>query len=196
MIVNDSLSWRSVLGFWFGEPGGAEYGRPRENWFKTSPAFDEEIHRRFGELHVRALKGEPDTWSQAPESALALLIVLDQFSRNLHRGTAQAFAADGKALALAQRMVAQQWDQAFLPVQRQFVYLPFEHAEDMATQNEAIRLFEQLREDSTSEIAIDYAYRHRAVIERFGRFPHRNAILGRSSTDEELAFLKQPGSSF
>lgn len=194
--MTDSLSPQAILDFWFGAPGTPAYGQLREAWFKVSSAFDAEILERFGNTHESALNGALDAWRAAPFSALALLIVLDQFSRNLYRGKPAAFAADPQALALAKEVVAQGWDREFLPVQRHFVYLPFEHAEDLATQNEAVRLFEQLRGDPQSAVAIDYAHRHRVVIERFGRFPHRNAILGRPSTPEEIEFLKQPDSSF
>ena len=127
---------------------------------------------------------------------IALLIVLDQFPRNMFRGTPRAFAADARALALARDAVGRGFDEVLLPVQRWFVYLPFEHAEDLAMQRESLRLFERLATDAAGAGTLTYAMRHYAVIERFGRFPHRNAILGRASTPEELAFLAQPGSSF
>ena len=196
MIVNDFRSWQAILDFWFGPVGSPEHGQLQSRWFKASLDFDAEIRHRFAAYHERAVYGSLASWEDAPHSALALLILLDQFSRNLYRGTPAAFAADPQALRLAQRMVTLSWDSELLPVQRHFVYLPFEHAEDLAMQNTSVRLFEQLKGDSQSEIAIDYAHRHRAVIERFGRFPHRNLILGRSSTPEETEFLLQPGSSF
>jgi uncharacterized protein (DUF924 family) len=122
--------------------------------------------------------------------------VLDQFPRNMFRGTPRAFAADARALELARDAVGRGFDQVFLPVQRWFTYLPFEHAEDLAMQRESLRLFERLAADAAGAGTFTYAMRHYAVIARFGRFPHRNAILGRESTPDELAFLAQPGSSF
>ncbi|HKY02184.1 MAG TPA: DUF924 family protein [Burkholderiales bacterium] len=194
--MNDSRSWQAILDFWFGAPGSPEYGQLRAAWFKASPDFDAEIRRRFSEQHARALNGALAAWEKTPLSALSLLILLDQFSRNLYRGTPAAFAADPQALAVARSVVAQGWDRDLVPVQRHFVYLPFEHAEDLGMQNESVRLFEQLGGDSQSKVAIDYAHRHHAVIERFGRFPHRNIILERASTPEEIEFLQQPNSSF
>ena len=188
--------WQDVLDFWFGAPDSSQYGQARAEWFLKSDAFDAAIRTRFASTHEGALRGDLAHWRVRPLSALALVIVLDQFPRNMYRGTARAFAADMLALDVARHMVAQGYDQALKPLERHFVYLPFEHAEDRAMQRESVRLFETLRDDPESAEAIDYAYRHRDIIERFGRFPHRNAILGRSSTSEEVEFLQQPGSSF
>jgi uncharacterized protein (DUF924 family) len=186
-----------VLGFWFGAPGSPQAAGSRKEWFVKDDAFDREIVERFGDLIDAALAGQLDGWSAQPASALARILVLDQFTRNAFRGTARAFAGDAQALAAARAMVAAGDDQALPPLQRSFVYMPFEHAEDLAMQNEAARLFAQLGA-STAGFAemLDYAHRHRAVITRFGRFPHRNAVLGRESTADELAFLAQPGSRF
>jgi uncharacterized protein (DUF924 family) len=188
--------FRKVLDFWFGRPDSDAYRRPREDWFEKSDAFDAAIRARFLELHGRAAAGLLQAWQGAPESLLALILVLDQFPRNLFRGTARAFATDVQALAAAQLAVAKGFDRELPPVQRWFVYLPFEHAEDLALQRRCLELFEGLRGDPESAGAIDYARRHFEIIERFGRFPHRNAILGRASTPEEIEFLRQPGSGF
>lgn len=188
--------WQEVLDFWFGAPGTPEHGRPRPEWFRKSDAFDEAIRSRFEALHAAAARDERKHWRDAPPSALALVIVLDQFPRNMYRGTPRAFATDPQALDTARHIVGQGWDRGMKPVERLFVYLPYEHAENMDMQRESVRLFEGLRDDPQSIEGIDYAWRHYEIIERFGRFPHRNAILGRPSTPEEIEFLKQPGSSF
>ncbi|MFO7190156.1 MAG: DUF924 family protein [Pseudomonadota bacterium] len=191
-----SADWQAVLDFWLGAEDLPQYGKPRPEWFRKSQAFDDEIRSRFEPVYEGAVRGELDHWRGQPRSALALVIVLDQFPRNIYRGTPRAFAADPLALDVARHMVAQGYDRRLNAVERLFVYLPFEHAEDLETQRESVRLFESLRGEPYSEEGIDYAYRHYAIIERFGRFPHRNAILGRPSTPEEIEFLKQPGSSF
>jgi uncharacterized protein (DUF924 family) len=189
-------SWSDVLEFWFGAPDSPEFGRPRAPWFVKSAEFDALIRDRFLATHEAAATGALDAWSGRPLAALALAVVLDQFPRNMFRGTPRAFAADARALALVREAVGRGLDEVLLPVQRWFVYLPFEHAEDLAMQRESLRLFEPLATDAAGAGTLTYAMRHYAVIARFGRFPHRNAILGRESTPEELAFLAQPGSSF
>jgi uncharacterized protein (DUF924 family) len=191
-----TASWTEVLEFWFGAADSPEFGRPRAAWFVKSDAFDALIRDRFLATHEAAAAGALDGWGERPFGALALAVVLDQFPRNMFRGTPRAFATDERALALARAAVDRGFDQALLPVQRWFAYLPFEHAEDLAQQRESLRLFERLASDAAGAGTFAYAMRHYAVIERFGRFPHRNAILGRESTPEELAFLAQPGSSF
>jgi uncharacterized protein (DUF924 family) len=185
-----------VLEFWFGSPASAEFGRPRACWFAKSDAFDAEIRARFGSLLDRASDGALDPWTDTPLAALALVILFDQFPRNMHRGMPAAFASDGRALAVSRSMVERGFDRLLLPVQRWFAYLPFEHAEDLAAQRRSMALFAGLRDDPGSVGTIDYARRHYDVIARFGRFPHRNAILGRVSTPEETEFLKLPGASF
>jgi len=186
-----------VLDFWFGLPGSAAYGQTRAEWFRKSEAFDADIARRFGPLVERALRAELGDWAGPSESALARILLLDQFTRNAFRGSARAFAGDRLALAAARTMVASGQELPLLPVQRVFVYLPFEHAEDLALQDEAVRLFTRLAAVAPElNGMLDYAHRHRAVIARFGRFPHRNALLGRASSEEELAFLHEPGSHF
>lgn len=191
------LRAREVLDFWFGAPGSAEYGRARKMWFKKDAAFDALLRERFGALLDAACAGELDAWCATPEGALALVIVLDQFSRNCHRGTPRAFAADDKALAVARAMVASGDDLRLPTVEhRAFAYLPFEHAETAEAQRESLRLFGELAKDPQAKGYYDYAVRHADVIARFGRFPHRNAQLGRESTQAEAAFLRQPGSRF
>ncbi|HGL4258568.1 DUF924 family protein [Burkholderia dolosa] len=188
---------REILDFWFGEPGSEAFGRARSVWFNGGAAFDALLRTRYRALLDAACDGACDDWADSPLGALALIVVLDQFSRNIHRGTPRAFAADPKALAIARRVVAAGWD-ARLPSghHRAFVYLPFEHDESHDSQREAVRLCAGIRDEAGCESYHDFALRHAAVIERFGRFPHRNAILGRASTDDEAAFLREPGSSF
>jgi uncharacterized protein (DUF924 family) len=188
---------QAVLDFWFGPATDPGHAQPREYWFRKDDAFDATIAQRFGALIEQALSGALDGWADAPAAALAQVIVLDQFTRNAFRDTARAFAGDARALAAAQRMVRDGADRHLLPVQRMFVYLPFEHAEDLATQREALRLFRQLAaEDPARADLLQWAQKHCDVIARFGRFPHRNDMLGRKSTREEIEFLAQPGSRF
>jgi len=187
----------AVLDFWFGAPGSAEHGSARKVWFAKDDAFDAEVRTRFGALIERALRGELEPWSAQARSALAQVLVLDQFTRNAFRATPRAFAGDRRALAAASGMVGLRQDEELAPFMRGFVYLPYEHAEGLAMQDEAVRLMTRLvAVDPAQQSMLDYAHRHRAIIERFGRFPHRNEILGRQSTAEEIAFLKQPGSGF
>ena len=188
---------REVLDFWFGAPGSEAFGRERKMWFRKSAAFDATLRERFGALLDAASAGELDAWCETPEGALALVIVLDQFSRNCHRGTPHAFSSDDKALGVARAMVASGADLRLPTLQhRSFAYLPFEHAENAEAQRESLRLFGELAKDPEGKGYYDYAARHAQIIERFGRFPHRNAQLGRVSTDEETAFLRERGSSF
>ena len=188
---------QTVLDFWFGAPGSPVFGSARREWFAKDEAFDALIRERFGAAIERALRGELEAWAEAAASALAQILLLDQFTRNAFRGTARAFAGDARALAAASRMVGARQDESLAPFMRGFVYLPFEHAEGLAMQDEAIRLFTRLVAlDPSQQSMLDYAWKHRAIIERFGRFPHRNDVLGRRSTPEEIAFLKEPGSGF
>lgn len=188
---------QAVLDFWFGAAGSPEHGTFRDLWFRKSDTTDREIVTRFGALIERALRGELAAWAREPRAALAQILLLDQFTRNAFRDTPRAFAGDAAALAAATSMVGQRQDETLDPLQRHFVYMPFEHAESITAQDESVRLFTRLAADRPDlQSALDYALRHRAVVERFGRFPHRNAILGRHSTVEELAFLSEPGSRF
>jgi uncharacterized protein (DUF924 family) len=188
---------REVLDCWFGAPDSPDHGKERKLWFKRDDAVDTMLRERFGDLIDAANAGELDAWQGSALGALALVIVLDQLSRNCHRNTARAFAADSKALRTAQRMIASGADR-LLPgtLHRAFAYLPFEHDETLASQQESLRLFKQLAAEPGGDGYYESALRHAKVIERFGRFPHRNVLLGRESSDEEIAFLREPGSSF
>ncbi len=186
MLEDSSIATsEAVLAFWF-----AVETKPK--WFKGGAAFDEEVRARLEPLFERAVKGELDGWAAETKGLLALVILFDQVPRNIHRGSPRAFATDPQALALARLAVDQGRDQGLSVDERLFLYLPFEHAEHLADQERSVALFRALGHAEY----LDYAIRHKDVIERFGRFPHRNAILGRPSMAAELAFLEEPGSSF
>lgn len=190
---------RALLDFWFLPPGDPGHGRYRPAWFRRDPAFDAAIRENFGADVAGALAGciAPDPADA--EAQLATILLLDQFPRNLFRDTAEAFAGDARALELATALVASGRDKNLPPIMRWFVFMPFMHSERLIDQERAVALFAGLRreaQDPAYEGAHDYALRHREIIERFGRFPHRNAALGRASTPAELEFLAQPGSAF
>ena len=187
-----------VLDFWFGAPGSATHGQPRREWFVKKDAFDAAIRERFGAVIEQALSGGLREWdAEGPQGVLARILVLDQFTRNAYRKTPRSFDGDALALAAARDLVDSGADKALSPLQRSFAYKPFEHAEDAYMQERAVELFSMLAAEHPGfDEMLDYAHRHRGVIARFGRFPHRNAILGRASTPEETAFLAQPGSRF
>jgi uncharacterized protein (DUF924 family) len=174
-----------VLALWF----APETAR---SWFEPDPALDAEIARRVGPLIEDAAAGRLDGWAETPRGALALCVLLDQFPRNVWRGTPRAFQHDHVARRVAGRALAARHDAVLTPQERLFLYLPFEHSECLADQERSVELMAGLGSDEW----LDYARRHHAVIQRFGRFPHRNAVLGRPSTPEETAFLLEPGSSF
>lgn len=174
-----------VLDFWFHETQPAQ-------WWKVDPAFDDLIRRRFAALHAQARRCELFAWRATPEGRLAEVIVLDQFARNLHRGTADAFSADPLALALSQEAVAAGADLALPPERRAFLYMPYMHSESAAIH----AVGEPLMRERAPQHTHEFELKHKAIVDRFGRYPHRNAVLGRESTPEELAFLQQPGSSF
>ncbi len=182
-----------VLTFWLGTPDDPEWGEFKDIWFRAAtPEFDAEIRDRFLDAHERAAAGDLDHLKDTPEGCLALLILLDQFPRNMFRGTARAFATDPNALEIAKHAAAKGFDDNVMPVHRTFLYLPFEHSENLADQEAGIRLMSKVGRDRAIEAAIE----HRDIIVRFGRFPHRNAVLGRESTPEELDFLNNGGQTF
>ena len=181
-----------VLRFWFGE--GGDYGQRHKRWFEKDAAFDAEVKRRFLALYEE-LRQTQD-WLEGARPCLARIVALDQFPRNMFRATPRAFEADSLALEAARRAVHAGYDAQLLPVERLFVYLPLQHSESVADQERACALCEPLGAFAETADVPRYALAHRDIVRRFGRFPHRNAILGRASTPEELEFLKQPGSSF
>ena len=194
-----------VLGFWFGtpDPEGDVPDETFARYWRKDAAFDAEIRERFGALHARAGRGELDAWADSPRGRVALVIVLDQFTRNLNRNSPRAFDNDAKALALALDGLDKGEHLGLRPLQGYFLIMPTMHVEDLAMQERGVRLFDELGSGITDaelakkfSAASDFARRHRDIVARFGRFPHRNASLGRESTPEEVEFLKQPGSSF
>ncbi|MBT3358376.1 MAG: DUF924 domain-containing protein [Rhodospirillales bacterium] len=175
----------TVLSFWF------EESTP-EQWYKKNGDFDQTIRERYGAAHSEAVSGTLDHWAETPDGCLALIILLDQFSRNMYRDDPGAFAADPKALALTKAALEKGWVESATSAQAQFLLMPLMHSEDLADQEMSIPLFAKF----CGEKVADFAIRHRDIITRFGRFPHRNAVLSRESTQEEIGFLKTEGSSF
>lgn len=194
----------SILDFWFGPAGSTAeiVGRQRKLWFAKSAANDQAVIDQFADALVAATAGQLDYWADTPRGQLALLIVFDQFPHHIHRNQPQAFATDPQALALTLAALKADENQQLAQIERVFLYLPLEHAESNDMQDWSVSLYEKLaREAAIEERAIfddflKYARQHRDVVARFGRFPHRNAILGRASTSDELVFLEQPGSRF
>jgi len=196
---------QEILDFWFGT--GDTLGKNRPQWFQKDAGFDEEIRTRFLAVYEAAIQTQTQTQTQTegspsaygwkqPGDGLALIVLLDQFPRNMFRQNARAFATDSLARETTRQMLAQGFDNAMRPVERQFIYLPLEHSESLADQTQSVALFNTLSAfPETRELHL-WAEKHRVIIERFGRFPHRNSALGRDSTAEEIIFLAQPGSGF
>ena len=176
---------REILDFWFSDDS-------RQRWFEPTPDFDQTIRKRFGEAYARAATGALKSWEADPEGCLGLCILLDQMPRNMFRGQGRAYATDDKALRVAEHALAQGFDHALTPEQKQFLYLPFMHSESLANQLRALALYEH----AGLYEGLPWAERHVQIIRRFGRFPHRNAALGRESTEAEAAFLKDNPESF
>jgi uncharacterized protein (DUF924 family) len=182
-----------VLDYWFGRQGEPGYGEFREAWFRKDPEFDQRVRDRFEALYERAATGELDDWKEEAHSCLALVILLDQFPRNMFRGDPRSYAADRKAQETAEYAVDRAFDRELPEFQRMFLYMPFMHSEDLEHQRRSVELFGRLGGEGDPSY---YAVRHMEIIERFGRFPHRNDVLGRRTTPEEAEFLTQPGSTF
>ena len=185
-----------VLDFWFGREGEPGYGEFREAWFRKDPGFDEKVRERFVDLYERAAAGELDCWRDDARSCLALVICLDQFPRNMFRGDGRTHATDAEALETARYAVERALDRELPPFQRMFLYMPFMHSESVEDQRRSVELFERLAEEPGAPDVTSYAVGHKEIVERFGRFPHRNGILGRETTTEEAEFLEGPNSSF
>ncbi len=192
---------KDILEFWFGLDEAHPLAQ-QERWWKKDADFDREVRTRFAAELAAADRGELTEWEETPKGRLALILIFDQFTRNMFRNRPESFAFDPRALALSRDGQEKAMDRKLAPVQRWFFYLPMMHAEDRDIQGRSVEAFRGLAETSPVELrqamqgSYDYAVKHAEIIERFGRFPHRNAILGRESTPEELEFLKQPGSSF
>ena len=194
-MTNDSGNTPgNILAFWFGV--SSDYGKSRAEWFKKDADFDEEIRRRFMTTYEAAAAGQLADWTDKAESCLALIVVLDQFPRNMFRGSARAFAADALARAATHHALQQGFDRQMKPVERQFLYLPLEHSESLDDQEHCLKLMRELSGFPETQDLHIWAEKHLVIIRRFGRFPHRNLALGRESTAEEIAFLKEPGSGF
>lgn len=195
---------QTILAFWFGgDPDDATVAEQQSSlWWSKNPKTDDEIRNRFGPLVRAAESGELDDWRSAADGSLALILLTDQFPRNIHRGTPATFGFDPTARNLCFQGLQSRLDKKLRPIQRVFFYLPLEHSEEIEHQRQSVQLFRDLVGDVSAahkpmfEGYVDFARRHEVVIERFGRFPHRNSILGRQSTPQEIDFLEQPGSSF
>lgn len=180
-----AMNFQEIITFWFEEIDS-------KKWWIKDPDFDQLLMDRFSTIHAKAAACELYHWRTCAEGRLAEIIVLDQFSRNMFRDSAKAFANDTLALSLAQHAIELGLDQQLPTQQRSFMYLPYMHSESLVIHEQAVKLYEKMGVAGN----LDFEYKHKAIIDRFGRYPHRNAVLGRESTSEELAFLQQPGSSF
>ena len=192
--MTNYLTADEVLFFWFG--GGAERGKRHKRWFSKDASFDASIRERFLPLYHDLAAGGRRAWLDRPADCLARILVLDQFPRNMFRGSAGAFATDAMALEACRHALARGYDRDLLPVEKLFLYLPLEHSEALEDQRQACALLQPLAAFPETADAYEYALLHLDIVQRFGRFPHRNAILGRASTAEEIDFLSQPRSSF
>ncbi|MFV5523102.1 MULTISPECIES: DUF924 family protein [Acinetobacter] len=179
------MNYQDILDFWFSP-------ETQPNWFAKSDQFDQSLKEKFGDILEQASRAELWSWRKNADGRLAEIIVLDQFSRNIFRDTPRAFAQDSLALALAQEAISQDLDKQLSPEQRSFLYMPFMHSESKLIHEFALKLFQRLGNPEN----LEYEIKHKIIIDRFGRYPHRNQILGRESTEEELSFLTQPDSSF
>ena len=177
--------YKEIINFWFEEI------EPKQ-WWQKSEEFDTLIENRFGTIHIQAISGELFQWRETSVGSLAEIIILDQFSRNMFRDKPESFAYDAMALTLAQVAIDKGFDSELSQIQRVFLYMPFMHSESQRIHEEAVKLFTALGVESN----LEFEYKHKTIIDRFGRYPHRNAILGRQSTEQEIEFLKQPNSSF
>jgi len=177
-------SLEDVISFWFIETSPVQ-------WFQVSPVFDELVKERFLDLFHFAGQGFCDDWAMSADGAMALTLIFDQFPRNMFRDSSQSYQTDDKARAVVERAIERGFDQLFVPMKRRFFYLPFEHSENLDHQRQAVALFEKMKDEEP--LAYDYAVRHCQVIEKFGRFPHRNKILGRESSPEEMEYLEKFG---
>lgn len=179
------MNYQDILDFWFSP-------ETQPNWFAKSDQFDQSLKEKFGNILEQASRAELWSWRKNADGRLAEILVLDQFSRNIFRDTPRAFAQDSLALALAQEAISQDLDKQLSPEQRSFLYMPFMHSESKLIHEFALKLFQRLGNPEN----LEYEIKHKIIIDRFGRYPHRNQILGRESTEEELSFLTQPDSSF
>ncbi len=190
------MTWSDVYEFWFGSPGSEGHGMARDFWFGGGPEIDAEIVRRFAKTYEEAISGRLESWFAEPRGAVSLIIVLDQFPRNMFRGSARSFASDHLALANAKKLADSPACETLITVEKMFAYMPFEHSENIEDQNRSVALFNAIDPHEDKGELIQFAVEHRDIIERFGRFPHRNSILGRDSTPEEEAWLQESDQRF
>lgn len=201
MIISDKKLILEILHFWFGKDPKNPLSQ-QTKWWKKDPSFDEEIRVKFSEAVTQARAGTFESWGETANGALALIILLDQFPRNLFRGSADAFTSDKQALSVSKQAIARGLDQKLSPEKRWFLYMPLMHSESAEMQKFSLKLYQTLSQEgdatlkSSLQATYDFAKRHAEIIFRFGRYPHRNAVLGRKSTAAEMEFLQQPGSSF
>lgn len=186
-----AIAPEDILTFWFEEAGPSK-------WFEKDEAFDAEIRERFGAVTHQARDGKLETWCESARGCLALIILIDQFSRNIHRGSPLTWSADAHGLALTRLALDKGYDAALTHTERKFLYMPLMHSEALADQKRSVELFRRLAEEGAEngDVTLDYAIRHRNIVAEYGRFPHRNEILGRESTPEEIELLKDPNASF
>lgn len=182
----DVQSIRDILDFWFLPLGDPEHSKARKFWWDSTPEIDAEIRGRFGALFDKAVAGDLDAWRKSPDGALALILLCDQFSRNMHRRTGRAFSGDAKARETARYAFARNYPAAYSDDMRVFFFMPFQHSEDLGDQDFCCALFATLGNEDNQ----NYALRHRSIVARFGRFPHRNEVMGRPSTADELDYLQ------
>lgn len=188
--------WQEIYEFWFGAPDSDGHGEVREFWFGGGPQIDREIRERFLGHYESAAAGQFGNWTSGPRSSIALIVLLDQFPRNIFRGDKRSFAADPLALEYARGLVSGPFHDELITVEKLFAYLPFEHSEDIEDQKTCLDLYRAIDPHDQKEEWIDFAVQHYDIVERFGRFPHRNAILGRDSTPEEEAWLASSDQHF
>ena len=188
--------WRKIYDYWFGDPAADGHGEVREFWFASTADTDRELQERFQDMYHRAAEGGFQDWKSDARSWVALIVLLDQVPRNIFRGNGQSFAADPVALATAKELVASPLHAELSTVEKLFAYLPFEHSENIADQLKSVVLFEDIDEHQNKAEWIDFAILHKDIVEKFGRFPHRNAMLGRETTPEEKAWLQSSGQHF
>jgi uncharacterized protein (DUF924 family) len=194
--MTENTSPQDVLDFWFDAPGGLEYGQKRGIWFTKDDDFDDLIRSKFLSATGTALAGGFADWEDDLHNSLALILLLDQFPRNLFRGSDRSFAGDDRSRPVANKAIKAGAGDQFFMHQQLFTYLPFVHSEDLADQARGVELMQSLPETDGKKESVDSAIRHQEIVERFGRFPHRNDVVGRISTAEEVEFLKGPNSSF
>ena len=188
--------WRDIYDFWFGAPGSDGHGEVREFWFASTPDIDREIEERFLDQYRRAAAGDFEDWKSDARGWVALIVLLDQVPRNVFRGNGQSFAADPVALASARELEASPLHRELITVEKLFAYLPFEHSEQIDDQMKSVALFEAIDHHEQKAEWVEFAVLHKDIVAKFGRFPHRNAILGRESTPEEKAWLEASDQRF